>query len=119
MECNTNRTRQEKLHTEQRETLARQILKLMMGNNLADSWKYFIPDSNQFTYRGNQINPLLSRLDRFYISEDCMHLVTSVNIGPSFADHAAVSMNIQSTAPHTGDLKMLYSRIKYWWKDDG
>jgi hypothetical protein len=95
--------------TEHTKLLAQQITQLTLENKLVDIWRYFNPDSKQFTYKGNQTNAPLSRLDRFYISENCKHLVKSANIGPTFADHAAVTLNILSTSTKR---RQAYWRIK-------
>jgi hypothetical protein len=84
--------------TEHRKLLAQQIIHLTLENKLVDIWRYFNPDSKQFTYKGKQTKAPLSRLDRFYISENCKHLDKSANIGPTFADYAAVTLNILPTS---------------------
>jgi exonuclease III len=81
-------------HEEKRKALAQQIGKLLKIHNMVDVWRSFHPESNQFTYLGNQTTHPKSRLDRFYISKHCLHQTHSVHICPYFADHAGLSLNI-------------------------
>jgi exonuclease III len=60
--------------TEQRKALAQQITEIISANKFVDVWRFFNPNSNQMTYKGNQINVPLSRLDRFYITESSMYV---------------------------------------------
>jgi hypothetical protein len=51
---------------------------------MIDVWRRFHPDSNQFTYWGNQATKPKSRLDRIYISENWLHQKHSAQICPWF-----------------------------------
>jgi exonuclease III len=81
-------------HSEKRTTLAQQLENIMSTHKMVDVWRRFHPDSNQFTYRGNQATHPKSRLDRIYISENGLHQTHTAKICPVFADHAGLSLDI-------------------------
>jgi exonuclease III len=90
----THADQDRKKFNEQRKVLAKKITEIISENKLVDVWRFFNPNSNQITYKGNQINVPISRKYRFYTTENCMYLVMSANIGPIFADYSSVSLNI-------------------------
>jgi exonuclease III len=72
-------------HTEKRTLLAQELENLTHTHKMIDVWKRFHPDSNQFTYRGNQTTKPKSRMDRIYISENWLHQRHSAQICPWFS----------------------------------
>jgi exonuclease III len=81
-------------HTEKRTALAQLISRTTQMYNLIDVWRRTHPESNQYTYRGNQPTHPKSRLDRIYISKQWIHQTHSPQICPTFADHAGLSLNL-------------------------
>jgi hypothetical protein len=81
-------------HTEKRTALAQQISTAIQIYNLIDVWRRLHPESNQYTYRGNQSTHPKSRLDRIHISKQWIHQTHSPQICPPFADHAGFSINL-------------------------
>jgi exonuclease III len=91
-------------HTEKRTSLAQQISRMTQLYNLIDVWRRFHPESNQYTYSGNQKTNPKSRLDRIYISDNWLHKIHSAHICPLFADHAGLSFDILPTPKNSVQL---------------
>jgi exonuclease III len=67
-------------HMEKRTALAKQLENLTRTHKIIDVLRRFHPDSNKFTYRGNQANKPRSRLDRVFISKSWLHQTHSAQI---------------------------------------
>jgi exonuclease III len=105
----TLEARDRKHHREKRTQLAQQLENLTHTHKTIDVWRRFHPDSNQFTYQGNQATKPKSRLDRIYVSENWLHQTHSAQICPWFADHAGLSLNI---LPSTEKQRPAFWRFK-------
>lgn len=83
--------------TEIRTQLVNQLKTLIESHDLADVWRLFNPNKNQFTFRGLQQNHPMARLDRFYLRNKDLHLVCKTQIIPSFSDHYGVTISFSTT----------------------
>jgi hypothetical protein len=81
-------------HAEKRTALAQLISTTTQMYNLIDVWRRTHPESNQYTYRGNQPTHPKSSLYRIYISKQWIHQTHSPQIYPPFADHAGLPLNL-------------------------
>lgn len=81
---------------ELRRQLVTQLKTVIELHNLADVWRIFNHNKNQFTYKGPQQHHPMSRLDRFYMKNQDLHLVSKTEIIPSFSDHYGVTLSLNT-----------------------
>jgi exonuclease III len=97
-----------KNHTEKRTALAQLVSRTIQMYNLINIWRRLHPESNQYTYHGNQSTHPKSRLDRVYISKQWIHQTHYPQICPPFADHTGYSINLipSQRKQRSGDFKV-------------
>ena len=88
-----------------------QLADLVTIKNLKDVFRSFYPTSKEFTFFRTSAAP--SRLDRFYVTEDVLPKVCSVEHLASLSDHCGVKMEIKLNISASTQVQQ-QGRKTYW-----
>ncbi|MBW0569706.1 hypothetical protein O181_109421 [Austropuccinia psidii MF-1] len=83
--------------SEIRTHLAQNVSIILNQHNLIDVWREEHPNKKQYTFRGLHQNHPMARLDRIYTKKKDLHLFCNTTIQPSFSDHSAVKIQLNTT----------------------
>jgi len=92
-------------HISNRPMIQKAMKRVILNQNLADSFRVLHPSKILMTHTGVQRHKPQGRLDRIYIPQSFKQMLMEVEVLPSISDHAIVGMKIGTE---------LNSTMSYW-----